>query len=71
MAAISDPAITKFILISNDTVPLYSFAALYAALMADCTTRGEVAGNNGDRWVGFEPMMQLIRRYTDTTAAPR
>jgi hypothetical protein len=35
MAAISDPAITKFILISNDTVPLYSFAALYAALMAD------------------------------------
>ena len=43
----------------------------YAALMADCTTRGEVAGNNGDRWVGFEPMMQLIRRYTDTTAAPR
>jgi dienelactone hydrolase len=43
----------------------------YAALMADCATRGEVAGNNGDRWVGFEPMMRLIRRYTDATTAPR
>lgn len=47
------------------TYPRYT----YAALMADCATRGEVAGNNGNRWIGFEPMMQLIRRYTDPTAA--
>jgi dienelactone hydrolase len=49
------------------TYPRYT----YAALMADCATRGEVAGNNGDRWVGFAPMMQLIRHYTEVAATPR
>ena len=33
--AAKNPAVTKFILLSADTIPLYSFAALYKALMAD------------------------------------
>jgi len=33
--AMANPAVTKCILLSGDTVPLYSFAALYAAVMAD------------------------------------
>jgi hypothetical protein len=33
--AAKNPAVTKFILLSADTIPLYSFAALYKVLMAD------------------------------------
>jgi len=33
--AAKNPAVTKFILLSSDTIPLYSFDALYKALMAD------------------------------------
>jgi len=33
--AMADPAVTKCILLSGDSIPLYSFAALYKALMAD------------------------------------
>jgi hypothetical protein len=33
--AMTNPAVTKCILLSGDSVPLYSFNALYAALMAD------------------------------------
>jgi len=34
-AAVANPAVTKCILLSADTVPLYSFAELYSRLMAD------------------------------------
>jgi hypothetical protein len=33
--AMANPAVTKCILLSGDSVPLYSFAALYTAMMAD------------------------------------
>ena len=33
--AAKNPAVTKLILLSADTIPLYSFSALYKALMAD------------------------------------
>ena len=33
--AMENPAVTKCILLSGDSVPLYSFAALYTAIMAD------------------------------------
>ena len=34
-AAYLDPSITKFILVSGDTIPLYSFATIYAAMTRD------------------------------------
>jgi hypothetical protein len=45
--AIANPAVTKCILLSGDSVPLYSFAALYATLMAD--TKGYMRKANNKR----------------------